>query len=217
MIMKCSRYLCCVPGLLSAVLLSVAAGRAGADEPPVISPFGRAPTEREDSEPGYVELSDGKVVPGMVYLTRDHRLTIFDAQINRQRMVPLRVVKSVECKVQKEWMEREWRFRELASDEKYYTGRTYPAREYEHTITLQDDRTITGPLSGVVYVQPFGYQPERPGAYRTVVQAEKFLLHKRDKGEIGEKLDDVVYVKRIALGPEALEEGKKKAAAVQTK
>ncbi len=201
--------------LLSAVLLCFGFGEAPANEPPVISPFGRTPTEREDSVPGYVELSDGKVVPGMVYLTRDHRLTIYDSQIERQRMVPLRVVKRVECKVQKEWMERQWRFRELASDEKVTTGRTYPAREYEHTITLNDDRTITGPLSGVVYVQPLGYQPEQPGAYRTFVKAEKFILHKRDKGEIGEKPADMVYVKRIELGPEALEEGKKKAAGVQ--
>ena len=204
-----------LPGLVCAILLCVG-GSVGQAEPPVISPFGKAPTEREDSVPGYLELSDGKIIPGMIYLTRDHRLQILDSQLGRQRLVPLRVVKQIECHVKKEWMEREWRFRELASDEKYYTGRTYPAREYEHTITLQDDRTISGPLAAVLYVQPLGYQAERPGAYRTHVKAEKFLLHKRDKGEIDQKLEDVVYVKRVVLGKEALEEGKKKAAGVQT-
>ncbi len=211
------RYSCLrLPGPIGAMLLCQMAGYALAAEPPVISPFGRAPTEREDSMPGYIELSDGTIVPGMLYLTRDHRLTLLDSEIGRQRMVPLRVVKQIECKSLKEWMEREWRFRELASDEKYYTGRTYPAREYEHTVTLNDDRKITGPLSAVLYVEPIGYHAERPGAYRTIVKAEKFLLHKRDKGKIDEKLADMVYVKRVVLGPEALEEGKKKAAGVQT-
>ena len=37
-----------------------------ADEPPVINPFGPAPTQREDAVPGYVELSDGKICAGQV-------------------------------------------------------------------------------------------------------------------------------------------------------
>ncbi|MDZ7618780.1 MAG: hypothetical protein U1E05_17380 [Patescibacteria group bacterium] len=202
-------------GPIGTMLLCQVAGYALAEEPPVISPFGRAPTEREDSTPGYIELSDGTVVPGMLYLTRDHRLTLLDSEIGRQRLVPLRVVKQIECNVQKEWMEREWRFKELASDEKYYTGRSYPTREYEHAVTLHDGRVITGPLSAVLYVEPIGYTPERPGAYRTVAKAEKYILHKRDKGKIGDALKDMVYVKRVLLGQDAFEEGKKKAAGIE--
>ena len=198
-------------GLVSIVALVVGFGAVVAAEPPVINPFGRAPSQREDAVPGYVELSDGTVHTGQVYITRDKRMKILDEKMKRQREVPLRVVKQIECKVKREWMEKEWKFKELASDEKMFTGRTYPAREYVHAITLQDDRTITGPLSGVVYVQPYAYSHTEPGVYRSRVKAERFLLNKRSKGEIGAKLDSMKYVKLVKLGNDALSEGRAKA------
>lgn len=208
-----SFLLAAAAGLIVLLMGPWGLGRAApAGEPPVINPFGQAPTLREDAVPGYVETSDGAVHPGQIYLTRDKRLKILDKKLQRQREVPLRVVKQIECKVKKEWMEKEWKFKELASEEKTFTGRTYPAREYLHTITLQDDRTITGTLSGIVYVQPHTYTPSGPGVYRPRVQPQRYLLHKRDKGKIGEKLESLVYVKLIRLGDEALVEGRKKAA-----
>ena len=116
-------------------------------------PSARA-AQREDAVPGYVELSDGKICRGQVYLTRDAKLKIYDEKLQRQREVPLSAVKQIDCKVKKEWMEKEWKFKELAKDEKMFTGRTYPSREYVHTITLTDGRTITGELSAIVYVEP---------------------------------------------------------------
>ena len=162
--------------------------------------------------PGYVELSDGKVCAGQVYLTRDARLKIFDEQLQRQREVPLAAVKQIDCKVQKEWMEKEWKFKELAKDEKMYTGREYPSREYVHTITLGDGRTISGELSGIVYVQPPAHASPKPGEYRPAIAAEKYLLHKRDKGEIGQDLKSLLYVKSVKLGNDAFDEGMKKIA-----
>ncbi len=184
-----------------------------ADEPPAINPFGsQTQNTRDDLYPGYVEMSDGRVVAGMVYLTRDKRLKVYDQEMERQREVPLRVVKQIDCHVTKEWMEKEWRFKELALNEKYYTGREYPAREYEHTITLRDDRKISGPLSGIVYVDPGKYDPDDHRVYRPEVKTERFILHKRDKGEIGDELESLEYVETIKLGEEAYEEGKRKAA-----
>jgi len=181
-----------------------------AAEPPAVNPFRSAPAERADAVPGCVELSDGSFHPGMIYLTRDKRLMIYDEKLERQREVPLSAVRQIECKVQKEWMEKEWKFKEAASDEKMYTGRSYPAREYLHTLTLGDGRTITGPLSAIVYVQP----PRRDPA-STVERGppEQFLLNKRDKGEIGKDLKSLVYVRQIRLGQEALPEGMKKSSA----
>jgi len=186
--------------------------RIGAAEPPALNPFGPATSQREDAVPGYIEMSDGTVYPGQIYLTRDKRLEIFDGTLRRQREVPLRAVKQVECKVLREWMEKEWKFKELASDEKMYTGRRYPAREYVHVITLHDDRTITGPLSAVVYVQPVA---DSTGPLAPAASAERYLLNKRNKGEIGDELESMVYVKWIKLGEEALAEGQRKAAGEQ--
>jgi hypothetical protein len=108
--------------------------------------------------------------------------------------------------VLKEWVEEEWRFKENASDEKYFTGRTYPAREYTHKITLHNGQKIEGTLSGIVYVRaPSAEEPQR------------FVLHKRDKGEPGTELKDLVFVRSIQIGARAFEEGTRKAAKDQTK
>lgn len=197
-----------------ALLTGMSALRAG--EPPAINPFGQAPSEREDAVPGYIELSDGSIHSGLVYLTRDKRLQVYDKVVERQREIPLQVVKQIDCAIKKEWLEKEWKFKETTSDEKLYTGRSYPAREYLHTITLNDGRTIAGPLSAIVYVQPPQYSPVRPEERQPPVQPEHFLLSKRAKGEMGQDLKSLVYVKRIKLGKEALKEAKKKGPAAGT-
>jgi hypothetical protein len=199
-------------GGLIWLLAVLATWQAAAGEPPVINPFGPPPAEREDAVPGYLELSDGSVHPGLIYLTRDKRLQISDEQLQRQREVPLQALKQIDCQVKKEWMEKEWKFKETTSDEKMYTGRSYPAREYVHTITLQDGRTIEGGLSGIIYVQPPTHDRTQPGIYRPTVEAERYIVHKRDKGEMGTDLQSLVYVKLVKLGEEALKEGQQKAA-----
>jgi hypothetical protein len=175
-----------------------------AAEPPALNPFGPAASEaqsqRDDALPGCLTLSDGSVRPGLIYLTRDKRLKIYDDRLQRQREVPLRAIKQIDCKVKREWMEKEWTFKETTSDEKIYTGRSYPAREYLHTITLNDGRTITGPMAAIVYVQPSQKEKE----------AERFLLNKRNKGDPGKSLKSLVYVKQIKFGEDALQEGKKR-------
>ncbi len=179
-----------------------------AADPPTIQPFGRPaadkmPTDnaapRDDAVQGAIELSNGVIRPGWLYLTRDKRLKIYDEAVRRQREIPWTAVERIECDVKTEWMEKEWTFKETTNDEKIYTGRKYPVREYVHTITLRGGRTIAGPLAAVVYLQS---SPEQ--------EAEPFLLNKRNKGEPGQTMKSLLYVKQIKLGKEAFEEGKKK-------
>ncbi len=203
---NCLRFAMIIAGLLFSTGSAVQA-----QGPPALNPFAPVRTERDDAIPGYMELSDGKILTGSIYMTRDKRLKIYDPGTKRQREIPLRVIKQIECKVLKEWMEKEWRFKELALDEKYYTGREYPSRECEYTITLRDDRKITGPLAELFYIQPYSQAPSDPRTYRPEVKPEKYLVHKRQKGEPGTTLKALVYVKLVKLGKEALEEGKKKA------
>jgi len=170
------------------------------DDPPALHPFDGAEQKPKDAVPGYVELSDGTVFPGQIYLTRAARLKIFDQKQEQHREIPLQAIQQVACTIQKEWLEKEWRFKENANDEKYYTGHKYPVREYTHTITLRSGRKIQGPLSGIVYVQAgTGETPQR------------FIRHKRDKGELDSDLKSLVHVRAIYLGEKALEEGEKKA------
>jgi hypothetical protein len=201
---------------------SVARIAIWAAEPPAINPFappssgqtnGSAAGEAQDADalPGGVELSSGRVLPGLVSLTRDARLRIYDDKVERQREIPLRAVREIACKVKREWMERQWRFKESANNEKVYTGRSYPVREYLHTLTLTDGRKITGPLAAIVYVRPLRDDSPGGGSLREKAPAiEQFVLHKRDKGDLGQELDSLVYVKRIRLGRDAFEEAKAK-------
>ena len=99
------------------------------------------------------------------------------------------MVKQIECTVKKEWLEKEWKFKETTSDEKMYTGRSYPAREYLHTITLKDGRTITGPLSAIVYVQPRQTEFRRARRAASDRSPNASCLNKRNKGEIGQRLE----------------------------
>jgi hypothetical protein len=173
-------------------------------EPPALNPFGPSTQQhkqRDDAVPGFLEMSDGAIHPGLLFLTRDARLKIFDEAQKRQREIPWKSIKQIDGSVLKEWVEKEWRFKENASDEKLFTGRTYPAREYSHKITLQNNQMIRGSLAGIVYVQA---DPAR--------EPKRFLLHKRDKGEPGTDLKSLVYVRSIKLGEKALEEGKRRAA-----
>lgn len=156
------------------------------DEP--VNPFGTPRPSREDARTGRVETSDGKTLAGQVYLTRDTRLRIQDSQRGRPSEIPLSEVRRLECRVEREWIEKEWRFKEAASDEKVYTGKTYPVRVYRHTLVLKDGREISGAVSAVVYVTAVAGQPP-----------QKFLLHQRDKGPIGTELKQLVYVRKIEL------------------
>ncbi len=208
-------------GLLLTVLLpSLALGAsqthpACADEtgdPP--NPFGRVSPPPVDARLGRIELSDGTTIRGRIHLTRDHQLRVYDAEHGRFRNIPLRAVREIRCRVVREWMEREWRFREAASNVKVYTGREYPARQYVHEIVLRSGTTVTGPLAAVVYIDPLesdgkteGHKAsqnlgDRKGTAANLASPDKrlrFVLHKRDKGRPGTRLDQLVYVTRIVL------------------
>lgn len=181
-----------------------------AEEPLAINPFGKNTSERDDAVLGYIVLSDGSVHPGKIFLTRDKRLKISDEELQRQREIPLSAVKQIDCTVKKEWMEKEWKFKESAKDEKIFTGRSYPAREYIHAVTLTDGRTIKGGLSEIVYVQALASEVDKPSSKQST-NPERFILNKRNKGEVGQSLQSLVYVKSIKLGEKAFEEGKSKA------
>ncbi len=175
--------------MIGAIMM---AGRSTfAQEPPALNPFGPRAAQRDDAVPGTLTLSTGVTHRGQIYLTRDARLQIQDETQGRVREVPLAAVSRIECRVVEEWLEREWRFLENANDQKVYTGRSYPARVYQHTIRLRDGRAITGPLSAIVYVQ------EAPDTAPL-----KFLIHKRDKGPVGSDLKSLQFVQTIELeGP----------------
>lgn len=160
---------------------------------------------RKDGVPGYVELSSGLKIPGYVYTTRAKRLKIYNLKREMYEYVPVPALKSMEVKVDWEREDPEWRFKEAGNPEKVFTGRKYPVRQLAWKLTLRNDHVIEGHILGQpLYVEHNG-------------KAERFILHKRDKGPMGQELKDLVYIRRVEFGPEAynqaVEELKAKAAA----
>lgn len=191
-------------------ILILAAAPLWGDEPEALNPFDEKPAAPKGAVLGCVELSDGSIHPGSVYLTRDTRLRLVDDKTQQQREIPLSVVKQIDCAVKKEWIEKEWRFKETANNEKMYTGRSYPSREYTHTITFQNGRKVAGGLSGIVYLLPLEYIPGVTQTEEGRLVAERYILNKRTKGDMGADLKSLVYAKRIKLGKDAYEEGRKR-------
>lgn len=205
------------------ILLAVFAPCTGAEEPRALNPFGNSTkpeNEREGVQPGYIETSDGEVFPGFIYLTRDIRLSMYDAEHQRKRAIPIERVASLEAVVKKEWMEKEWRFKELASNEKLYTGREYPVRMVDYKCTFTDGKTLTAPLACLFFYQPLEPGDDASTGYKPDVDPMRFNLYDRQgKADThnGMKLKDVIYVKLIRFGEEALAEGVQKAEKNKTK
>ena len=157
------------------------------------NPFGsgKQAVRRKDAVPGYIELSDGVKHPGRIYTTRAKRLKIYNLKRKIYEFVPVPACKRIDVIVEWERMDRQWRFKEAGNPEKVYTGRAYPLRMLAWRLTLRNDHQIVGHILG----QPL--YATRDG------KAERFILHKRDKGPMGAKLDDLIYIRRVVFGLDA--------------
>jgi hypothetical protein len=164
------------------------------------NPFADTPQSRRDLMPGYIELSDGRLLPGRIYTTRDKPWSVYDAKTKTFRRIPPVVVRRIEAEMIWERDTPQWRWKEGGSDEKVYTGRTYPARKIEYTFTLINGMKISGTVQQPIYV--------RHGDG----EAARMILHERQKGALGQTLEDLVYVRRVELGKAALAEGRERLA-----
>lgn len=167
------------------------------DEKPA-DPFGRRRRKRPDAVIGTVRLSNGGKLNGEIYLTRDRKLRFYHRQEKKLLLLTLAELDHVECRVVVERMQPEWRWKENANDEKVYTGKHYPMREYETVLHFKNGRTLVGDCTALIYVR------NENGEVR-------FIIHKRQKGKVGQKLSDLVYVKLVDFRkPTGPDEKKKK-------
>lgn len=166
--------------LRQATPATIPATRPG--EPPATSPLSRPgdlPPRR-----GTVTLSDGRVVEGAIATTRDKPVRVWDEVAGKYHDIPLELVRSMEAVVLWEREEPEWQFKESGSDIKVFTGRTYPARETAYVVTLRNDQQLRGTVT-------------LPLTVTAADGSSRHFLHKRAKGEPGQTLRDLVYVRRV--------------------
>ncbi len=153
---------------------------------------------RSDALPGVVLLSDGRLIPGGIYGTREKPWRVYVAEEKRWRQIPPLAVLSITPKVVEERMELEWRWKAMGEPEKIYTGRKIPVRRFLWTFHLMDDTTVTGAVKG----QPLWVET-------AAGQAGPFVLHERSKGKPGQSHDEVVYVKKVIISRRMMEQTRK--------
>jgi hypothetical protein len=140
----------------------------------------------EKSRPGELTLSDGTIIKGRLSTTLRQPLHIWIEEQKKFIDVPFAQVKSIEAIVIWERQEKQWDFAESGRDTKIYSGKTYPNRQTNYAVTLTDGTTVSGAVAAPIYLDD--------DAGRHI-----YILHKRDKGELGQALSDLVYVKTVQL------------------
>jgi len=150
---------------------------------------------RDDAWPGAIELSDGTILAGMIHTTRDQPWTVYVEAEKRWRLIPPLAVLSITAVVREESYEQEWRWAGMGRSEKVYTGRRYPFRRFEWTFRLADGSEITGVVKG----QPIWV--DSGGAV-----LGPFVLHERDKGPLGSRFEELIYIKRVIVSRRAMEQ-----------
>jgi hypothetical protein len=143
-----------------------------------------ADTALEQSRPGEITLSDGSVAKGRLSTTLRQPLHVFVAEAAKYVDVPFAQIKSIEARVVWERQDQVWNFAASGSDIKIYSGKTYPNRMTAYVLTLKDGTTVAGSVAAPIYLDD--------GSGRHI-----YILHKRDKGEVGQALTDLVYVKMV--------------------
>lgn len=160
---------------------------------------------------GALTTSDGKTYTGTLYTTQGRPLRIFDRGSNKYVEFSLREISRIDVSIEEEHEEPYWYWKENGSDEKVFSGNTYPWRKYITTVTLLGSRSITGDLDGLVYVEvpSVGIDSSvqtSDASGETGPRKYSFLFHQRQKGEEKQKPADLVYVTAMVV------EGKNKAA-----
>lgn len=141
---------------------------------------------RQGEARGTVIFSDGSSITGIIHQSGWRPLKVFDTRKKKFKHIPLEHIALLKIRVTKAEMVKEWRFVEESKDEKEYSGKQYPRKDYEIHITLRGGQKSRCTCKGVLYIES--------GDKKT-----RFYLKHWDRGKTDQVLDDLVHVKEIRL------------------
>jgi hypothetical protein len=146
------------------------------------------PFRRGDALPGVIELSDGNQLPGGLYTTVEKPWIVWSEATKSWRRVDFLTLLSVEAVVEEERMELDWRWKGMGEPEKVYTGKKYPMRRMHWRFKLIDGSVVEGSTKGQpVFVELAGKV------------SGPFILGERMKGQDGQTLEELLYVRKIVV------------------
>jgi len=134
-----------------------------------------------------VTLSNGERHEGIFSLTEGRRLEIFDGRASRRLRLDSSEIARVSATPEEEKMEQAWMFREESDHARILLPWKYPLRRLRTEVTVVSGDTFQGRVVGCVFYLENGDERRR------------FLLTSDQKGEKGQTLEDLTYVKQIVL------------------
>lgn len=148
---------------------------------------------------GTITLSNKQKLTGKIFMTRGKMLRLFDPKYEEYRDFKLNKFSRITINCVRERIEREWYFKEEGNPEKIYTGRRYPRLDFTVTVTFKKGgRKLT---SNIVRGQPIYIQPAKE-------KKKRYILQPYLRGEMGQMLEQLVYMKEIVFNKP--EDAKKK-------
>jgi hypothetical protein len=179
--------------LAAAAAAMLYTGRASAAEEGAEEqkgPFKESFTKRTDARPGWMLLSDDRILEGYLCTSRGRPLVIFDRAEKKYFRLEWNDVARVDVAIEKDTLEQDWRWKEGGSDVKVYTDLWYVWHKYLTTITLKDGERHTGDLTAPIYILPEGEEEQ-----------QRFIFHRRSKGEKAKKEEALppLHIRKLVL------------------
>ncbi|MDD5697679.1 MAG: hypothetical protein PHH77_03595 [Victivallaceae bacterium] len=131
-----------------------------------------------------IEFSDGKVISGKLELMGSRPLIITPSGAKRQQRLRLDDIVFLNQIVREQSLNRPWFYREAGKPEKAYLEGRYPFINFTTEIGLTNGEVMRGDIVSTVF------RFTGPGD-------RKLFLTRQLKGEVGQKLSDLVYPVRI--------------------
>lgn len=152
---------------------------------PNIHPFATRSVGAAEIRTGTVQLSTGQMFRGVIWTTQQTPFRVWLKNLKQYRDVDIRLVKEIIGTIRYAKQIRQYKFQQMGSNIKLYTGRTRPRIGYQFTFKLINGKSITGTVIAPIYI--------RTGDGKQYF----YLLKKRIDGKLGQKASAIAYIKRI--------------------
>jgi len=176
--------------LKSAKTTTAPSGEPNPDSQPAarqVDPLGtiksRAPAE---SRLGTITLNTGKTLEGRIWTTLQTPLRVFIDGEKAYRDVDFATITKAQVLVDSEKLELDWRWKKEGSDEKVFSGKSYPNVEARYKFTLVNGQTLEGGVVTPIYIE------DAKGR-------QVLVMDKKYRGPLDSQLKDLVYIKTLEL------------------
>ena len=149
----------------------------------VLLPFASLLAE-ENPDLAQAFYSNGEKAEGEFSFTQGKKLDIFDINKKKRFSVAADEIVHISVSVEEERMEQGWMFREEGLKDKIKLAFFYPLRQLFTDISLASGAVLHGHCNGVFYLEKDG-------------DSKRYLLVANQKGEKGQTLTDIPYIKEI--------------------